>query len=825
MVKVVRLMNPFACLRAKKIPPRLQKRVDAMEAAMRAAHPLEDDTAIAARVQAALKTFLTEREDAMLGAALRQIAIDAEIYPAGTVGVPSKGRAKRTFRRLMALFEGDMRRRDVDVTSVARQWDAARAVLHRYMGEAIQRASRRVFTPGMSREKGLMRQFEQEMFGEPTGNKTAADFAKSFREMDEFYVNYMNSKHVPIKAAPQGQFLVEHSAARVSRADVVEWSNFVLDRLDHAKMINRETGAPLTRDELQLLLPRIYQSIVTHGTSELDPRMGPDLNLPLWRRLDQSHFFIWKNHSAWSEYNQRFGYDDTFQALMKNLDSRARNMALVTVLGPDPEGMTNYLKGVAAKLGADAKILGEDPVLAVQKAYDQVSGETGKPGRVWLADAGAGTRKVVHSAILGQLTPLSFLSDNITAAHARLLAGISTGMQMPRMFANLLNLAARGPKSEVVERALIEGIGLQSIVHSILGSMRGMGEMDGWRWAHYMADTNYRITGQTIVTDAIQEAYGLDWNRTLVKNLGKSFDQFHHPYFADTLKLYGVTEEMWQRFSAGAQFQTVGNKTLLDLTTMARSNYDDTARIIGMIEHESQTQAVLQAQPETRRHLQQGTRPGTVSGEAIRAATDLLNWPVTFTVSKLMTPFLNDYARTPTRMTFYAGMAVALTLAGALIAQSRQITNGRDPYAWNDPKLWVQGLTLGGGLGIMGDLIFREFYGSNDMFLAGHMGPTFALFSQIAAVPYNAFRAALGEPYNFGRDAIAIARDVTPFSSAWFAKVVIDRLFFDTLQRWFDPKAYDLFRARERAPLTERGQQHWWAPGTGAPQRAPALAG
>jgi len=70
-------------------------------------------------------------------------------------------------------------------------------------------------------------------------------------------------------------------------------------------------------------------------------------------------------------------------------------------------------------------------------------------------------------------------------------------------------------------------------------------------------------------------------------------------------------------------------------------------------------------------------------------------------------------------------------------------------------------------------------------------------------------------------EAVRFAKRYTPGSNAWYARLALERLFWDRLQAAGDPKAHQSFRRIQRRARQERNQSFWWQPGQPTPSRAP----
>lgn len=794
-----------------------------MEAGFRAAFPGASESDLAAKVYQAMSRSVTDRERAILAQVERQVKITERVIESNDPKTGKPWTGQRLVDRIRALVEGDDTRQHTDVESIQGSWEAHRGILHSGLNKALQEFTRRVWTPGISRHKALQLDVEQALWGRGR-NAVARGIAKEFHANNKRYHDFMYSKGVRLFYDANAPQLVVHTAKKLLKVSKADWIKKVLPLLDRSKMVD-DTGVPYSLTDLTKLLGDKYDFFTTHGLSQLIP--GERANMPFWKRLDDGSFFSWKDYDSWKAYNNEFGYDDFFSAMLAHTDQMARNMGIVSVMGPDPKAMYRFLHDHTEKaVGAMGKAGSRSGTDNLRWAWDIATGESGHPGNAFWAEASVSLRNTTHSAVLGGLTPLAMVTDNITASHARKFNGIARGLGLPKMLNDWMRLMAAGPKAKAIEEATAIGVSLQSVRSGIMGAMRGVGDFDGFKWSHIVADTNFRASGLTAITDAIQSAFVSDFTRSLQAQLGKPFKDFSNPRLAETLEVYGITEKDWLDFSTRAKFINVRGRNVLSFAEMAKAGDMDAAiKLLAMIDKEKDVRAVISGSPRTRRTLRQGTRAGTAGGEALRFGTDLLSWPVTFLWSQIGARAKDRYMSAISKVAQTATLVVALSLAGALIVQFRQVQNRKDLLGWDDPSLWLQALAIGGGFGIMGDLFFKEHYGSSDSAILDFLGPSVATISQLLVVPFKGMQAAVtGETQpNYGRETVSLLRRTLPFSSLWLGKAAIDRYVFDELSMWLDPNAYDLFRDRTRAAAREHGQGYWWPPAQDV-QRAPQVA-
>ena len=74
------------------------------------------------------------------------------------------------------------------------------------------------------------------------------------------------------------------------------------------------------------------------------------------------------------------------------------------------------------------------------------------------------------------------------------------------------------------------------------------------------------------------------------------------------------------------------------------------------------------------------------------------------------------------------------------------------------------------------------------------------------------------------REGIMMAKRYTPGSNAWYARVALERLFWDRLLEAGDPEAHQSFGRIMRKARKNYGQEFWWRPGNILPERAPDVS-
>ena len=174
-----------------------------------------------------------------------------------------------------------------------------------------------------------------------------------------------------------------------------------------------------------------------------------------------------------------------------------------------------------------------------------------------------------------------------------------------------------------------------------------------------------------------------------------------------------------------------------------------------------------------------------------------------------------------------AALNVSLMALGAIVLQTKALTQGKDPFDMTEGKFWTRALTQGGGLGYVGDLLFKdptEWRGNTFEQAAGSaFGPAAGAAAGLALDLglTNAWQAALGKQTHFGAEALRWTNSNLPYANLWQTRALWERAFLNQAQEALSP-GY-LARMQQRAQR-DWGQGFWWAPGEMLPERPPDFA-
>ena len=177
----------------------------------------------------------------------------------GAASVDAEGR--RGLIPKEAAFE-EMRALDADMNAIVK--DA-----HGMIAGLLAKFHRNLI--GQIRNKTGFDNVLRELWGEETGDASAKALAEAWTRTAEWLRSRYNAAGGAIAKLETWAMPQMHSAAAVVAAGRDAWRAFVRTRLDRARMIDRETGLPMTDEALDDMLGEVWSSIATSGWDRREP--------------------------------------------------------------------------------------------------------------------------------------------------------------------------------------------------------------------------------------------------------------------------------------------------------------------------------------------------------------------------------------------------------------------------------------------------------------------------------------------------------------------------------------------------------------------------
>ncbi len=698
--------------------------------------------------------------------------------------------------------------------------------IHARMSSVLE-AFRPTFTGG-TRAPALMANVVRELFGRDTGDTAARELATAWREAAEYARLRMNAAGGDIGKLLDWGLPQAHDSLKVRRAGKAAWIGYVLPRLDAARMIDRETSLPFERPELERVLGEVYDNVAQDGWARRSPQQRAMGGSVADRRSDP-RFLVFKDADNWLEYQSRFGETDAFSTMAGHADSMARDIAAMELFGPSPAATLHFTEQSVLKRAAerDAETGGTAFTdRAVRQAHlmwngwDILRGTASRPIDTRLANGFYVLRNTLGSALLGKAAISAFAGDLATQRLAAKMNGLNEWRLVGR-YAKMMDPANAEHRRLAVRMGLIA----DAWSSMAIAQRRFAGDFTGPMWSRRLSHTIMNASLLSPWTQAGRWAFGMEFFGTLADHAGLALDRLPAP-LRNALERHNISARDWEGMRSAQIFEHEGAHFLRP---------DDVAQIDGKLA--DKMLAMVHAETEfaipsfsvrgEAHFLGRGREPGTIVGEVVRSGLLFRSYGVTFAATHLRRQAMQFTAASggtakARALASTLDMLISVSVMGALALQLKQITAGRDPRPMNSLAFAGAAFMQGGGFGVFGDFLFTGInaYGKGlPETVAG--APISFMSDAIGLTAGNLFELAQGKDTHFAGEALRFGTSYMPGRSLWYSELILQRLLFDRIALWTDPRAPARMRALESKYRREFGQDYWWRPGRLAPDRAP----
>ena len=673
----------------------------------------------------------------------------------------------------------------------------------------------------------------REIFGEKTGDISAKEMATAVSTVLETLRKKFNRAGGSIAKNEKFHLPQKHNNLEITKAGYEEWREEILSTVSPNDMIDQLTGLAFTAKSLEAseALRDVYESITTEGANKMKPGAG-GRGKSLANQRQDHRFLVFKDADSWLKYQRRFGDDNVFDNIISHISNMSRDIAMMEILGPNPNATVTFMKDTLskqAKMAKDEALKNKARVTGkrIDEMYMAISGKNNSPINSKFASTMAGTRQILQSAQLGAAA-ISAITDVNFQRMARQFAGLP----QTKIIGDYLKYISPLGAKEKGELAISSGLIAEGWTSLAAGQMRFVGDMSGPEVTRRISDFVMRASLLSPMTSAGRWAFGMEFMGTVARNAGKAFDELD-PNFRSTMERYNIKSSQWDIIRTTDPYDDKGAKFIRPTDISARTDLDEglrtniSTRLLEMINTETNF-AVPSTSVRGSTFLTGGTQPGTMSGEMARSFAMYKNFGVTLVNTYLMRGM--QLPQSSSKGAYFSNLIISTTVMGALAMQLKEVSKGRDPREMigdteETAKFWFAALMQGGGLGIFGDFLTSgtSRFGSG---LADTVaGPVVGAIDDVSKLTIgNLYQAATGQDTNVASELVKFTQRYTPGSSLWYGRLALERKVWDQMQLMTDPKAKSKFRRVESKARTETGQKYWWGPGDTTPSRAPEIS-
>lgn len=632
-----------------------------------------------------------------------------------------------------------------------------------------------------------------------------------------------------------------HESTRVRSVLKQDWIDFVWDKLDRDAMLDFDTGRKLSNETLTRLLSETYDTIAADGATGA-PTSGVTGKGALASSRAQHRFLVFRTAEDWLAYDAAFGKGiGVFDTIMHHIEAMAQDIAMVQILGPNPEATIRFMQSVMdrerVRLGQAAPI--SDPAAvraaydrnakiastisndkaALQKLFEEVSGKASVPTNIVLASRFASARAFITAAKLGSaaLSQIADLGGMISTARFN-------GIPVTDLIVQVIK-DGFDRNSEI--DALQLGLSAHGLGLTFRDNDRVMGETIASHKAQNLASAVIRVSGMRRLTGIERTAFAKTQMATYANALKHDWTGLE-PRQRAALERYELSSADWDVIRKARALDLHGARFLTAYDIRAVDGGG--GRIADAYQRMLNTEldyAVLDTDPRVRAQtIGSFGAPGTWMGEIGRSMMHLKSFA--FMMLSHHGARATAYGWDGSRLAHGASTLIAMTVFGMLAMQMKEIAKGRDPISM-DPKTgigaraWGAAVLQGGGLGIFGDLLFQDQTRVQTSLASTLAGPLVGDIERVAGdwLMKNVYLAAKGQQTHFTGDALYAFAGLVPGQSLWYARTAFQRAVLDRLALMIDDRAPERFQRIEREAEKSWGQRFWWEPGASTPRRAP----
>lgn len=669
---------------------------------------------------------------------------------------------------------------------------------------------------GLRRPTAGLDEIPRAAFGEST-DPTALKMYQAIKDTLAVLTVQANRLGASIVDNPKNVLFQTHDPVKVSGVTRDEWVNDHLTDgiLDWETM--RWQGEKILPGERKAVLESVYDNIISDGIASQKTGQRQPANLA--NRLNRDRFLYYAGGDAWNAMQKKYGAGNVHQQFVGMLDALAKDISILSVLGPSPETQMRFLRNEIEDIGAlrdaaegatkrkylaEARRIGE----TAQEMYDiharhVPSLEGNLPVNLFSA-----AKTLAVNAVLGGLFIPSFLGDAANARTASLLMNLPTTKYFREYFTNFT--PTKQSRMEAMQMMVTYEHGISIATNRI----RYLGMMDGPNWARNISEFTYRASLTSHHTQVARNVNGKNFQAILANHRGIEYDDLP---FVDLLAEHQITKAEWDAFRTTPVYTLKGAEFLRPLDFIRAGNDAAGIKFSNAMQAFMKT-AVPDASLRARAAAGEAFDPNKPVSQGLKAMLSLTAHPITI--------YFNHMQRirfSQNKLKLAMQYFLWMTAGGIAITQAKAIANGENLYdmtpfddsgnvSEESMLRWVdfmgRSVVNGGSLGILGDVLFNTIDIANSKYRPGN--PTEEYFrSLIRLTGGNTLKAMRGEETSTAKDALIFADKNIP--DFWQTKLLVNRYFMDELIMQADPAAYER-KLRYQQELTEdRGT--WWGIG------------
>ena len=578
------------------------------------------------------------------------------------------------------------------------------------------------------------------------------------------------------------------------------WKDFIMQYLDGDRTF-------ADTDNIDNFLMNSYNSLVGNKIQVADGAAGVFGSRNITKGIGNKRVLHFKSAKHWNAYNEKFGTGSLKETYYSGLMTAGRNIGMLDTLGTKPKENFEKIRVAISNRMLDQKRSTES--LSSYRQFEKFMNVV--DGTVYTFDGGKfGFAVTKYSAIARAIGNVAKLGGAVISAAADIGIYASEMKYQGRSFLGGMFEAMnsiRRIKNTKQKEDIVQGLGFikDGTIYDVSGRFQvGDNLNKGWT---QIQRTFFKYNLLSWWTNTLKENSMLGMANYYAKQKNLGFDQLNKP-LQDFFKLYNIDSNKWNVIRKTAMSKADDGTEFINISELSNMSDADIKKITGMDDlSKSELQmekekfkysvsgmlldrsiyAVIEPDARTKGTMTQGTLAGTGMGEAMRFLGQFKAFPIAV-VNKVLgreVAFLRKGKNQDIGRGIRGITALMITsgMFGYMSMSLKDLLKGKEPRDPNKKATIMAAFLQGGGLGIYGDVLFKEQRDAGSV-LAGAIGPFPTTVIDLGL----AFKYALGlEGGKAGRAAYRTISSNIPFLNLFYIKAAFDYMIGFQLMETMNP--------------------------------------
>ena len=581
------------------------------------------------------------------------------------------------------------------------------------------------------------------------------------------------------------------------------WKDFVMQKLDADRTFaNTNNIDEFMTEAFNSLVGNKY--LIADGASN---SYGGKTSKDVAKGSKFKRVLHFKTPDDWFDYNDKFGVGNLKESFFSGIQTAGRNIGMMDGLGTKPLDNFEKIRFAVRKSLAKNEETADISSIASYTKFDKymkvIDGSIYTVEGFGLARYSAIARAIASMAKLGGATISAAADVGIYGSEMRFQGRTFLG-GMAEAMGSLLKIKNTKQKKDIAQML---GFIVDNTIYD-MSARHQVGDNLSKGWSSTQR-TFFKYNALAWWTNTLKEGSMLGMANYFARQknlefgkLNKQLQELFSMYDIDATKWDVIRKTAMEKADDGMEFINIGMldqitdadmKKILNLNKVTESQLriekdKFKASVSGMLLDRS-IYAVIEPDARLKGDMTRGMLAGTPEGEAIRFMGQFKAFPFAI-MAKVLGRELSyfkgpnvtkaDYGR---GFVGIVGLMITQGILGYVSMTAKDLLRGKGPRDPSNAKTIMAAFLQGGGLGIYGDVLFKEVRGSADV-AAAAVGPVLLTAGDvIAAINYG----IRGEGGKAGKAAYRTVSANIPFLNLFYIKAVFDYMIGFQMMETMNP--------------------------------------